>query len=112
MARVQPATTAGTPAPEGHQAAQRAPSAAPPPALRSGSRAHHLLHEVLELPRTVVDEANKAVSKAEAIRTFTILVEDWTEKGGQLTPSLKLKRSVVMKQYSGDVEKLYAGAKE
>jgi long-chain acyl-CoA synthetase len=56
-----------------------------------------------------VEEANKAVSKAEAIRTFTILPEDWTEEGGQLTPSLKLKRSVVMKQYAADVERLYAG---
>jgi len=59
-----------------------------------------------------VDGANKAVSKAEAIRKFTILTEDWTEEGGQMTPSLKLKRSVVMKQYAGDVEKLYAGARE
>ncbi len=60
-----------------------------------------------ELQRAV-DGANKAVSKAEAIRQFAILPEDWTEEGGQLTPSLKLKRSVVMKQYAGDVEKLYA----
>jgi long-chain acyl-CoA synthetase len=55
-----------------------------------------------------VDEANKAVSKAEAIRKFRILPEDWTEEGGQLTPSLKLKRSVVMKQYGEQVEALYS----
>ena len=58
-----------------------------------------------------VDEANKAVSKAEAIRKFAILPSDWTEEGGQLTPSLKLKRSVVMKEYADDVEALYAGGK-
>ena len=45
-----------------------------------------------------VDEANKAVSKAEAIRKFTIIADEWTEEGGQLTPSLKLKRNVVMRQ--------------
>jgi long-chain acyl-CoA synthetase len=56
-----------------------------------------------------VDEANKAVSKAEAIRKFTVLPVDWTEEGGQLTPSLKLKRSVVMKEFASDVEALYAG---
>ncbi|MCU1589426.1 MAG: putative long-chain fatty acid ligase [Frankiales bacterium] len=56
-----------------------------------------------------VDEANKAVSKAEAIRKFTILPVDWTEEGGQLTPSLKLKRSVVMKEFAAEVEALYAG---
>ena len=56
-----------------------------------------------------VDEANKAVSKAEAIRKFQVLKVDWTEEGGQLTPSLKLKRSVVMKEFAADVDALYAG---
>jgi long-chain acyl-CoA synthetase len=56
-----------------------------------------------------VDEANKAVSKAEAIRRFSILPGDWTEEGGQMTPSLKLKRSVVMKEFADEVESLYAG---
>ncbi len=55
-----------------------------------------------------VDEANKAVSKAESIRKFTILDVDWTEEGGQLTPSMKLKRNVVMKEFAADVDALYA----
>jgi long-chain acyl-CoA synthetase len=59
--------------------------------------------------QSAVDEANKAVSKAEAIRKFTILPVDWTEEGGQLTPSLKLKRAVVMKEFAKDVDALYAG---
>jgi long-chain acyl-CoA synthetase len=59
--------------------------------------------------QTGVDEANKAVSKAEAIRRFAILPVDWTEEGGQLTPSLKLKRSVVMQEFAKDVEALYDG---
>ena len=54
-----------------------------------------------------VDEANKAVSKAEAIRKFAILPIQWTEEGGQLTPSLKLKRNVVMRESHEDVEALY-----
>ncbi|MFC6286556.1 AMP-dependent synthetase/ligase [Nocardioides sp. GCM10027113] len=54
-----------------------------------------------------VEEANKAVSKAESIRKFTILPEDWTEESGQLTPSLKLKRSVVMREFRDDVAALY-----
>jgi len=56
-----------------------------------------------------VDEANKAVSKAEAIRKFAVLPVDWTEEGGQLTPSLKLKRSVVLKEFAAEVDALYAG---
>ena len=55
-----------------------------------------------------VDDANKAVSHAEAIKKFKILGVDWTEEGGQMTPSLKLKRNVVMKEFEADVESLYS----
>jgi long-chain acyl-CoA synthetase len=59
-----------------------------------------------------VDSANRAVSKAEAIKKFTILPEDWTESTGQLTPSLKLKRSVVMSECAAEIAALYSGAKQ
>jgi long-chain acyl-CoA synthetase len=55
-----------------------------------------------------VDEANKAVSRAEGIRRFRILETDFTEAGGQLTPSLKLRRSVVVKECAADIEALYS----
>ena len=64
--------------------------------------------ELIAEIQAAVDDANKAVSQAEAIRKFRVLPEDWTEEGGQMTPSLKLKRSVVMKEYAADVEALYA----
>ena len=54
-----------------------------------------------------VDDANKAVSHAEAIKKFAVLPDAWTEEGGQLTPSLKLKRNVVMREFSDEVEALY-----
>jgi long-chain acyl-CoA synthetase len=54
-----------------------------------------------------VDDANAAVSKAESIRKFKILRLDWTEEGGHLTPSLKLKRGVVMRDFAAEVESLY-----
>ena len=57
--------------------------------------------------QTAVEEANKAVSKAESIRKFRILPVDWTEDDGQLTPSLKLKRAVVMRDHRDDVAALY-----
>ncbi|RYC05294.1 AMP-dependent synthetase/ligase [Nocardioides zhouii] len=59
--------------------------------------------------QTGVDEANRAVSKAEAIRKFTILPGEWTEEGGQLTPSLKLKRNVVVREARREIEALYLG---
>jgi long-chain acyl-CoA synthetase len=55
-----------------------------------------------------LDEANKAVSRAEGIRRFRILETDFTEAGGQLTPSLKLRRSVVVKECAADIEALYS----
>jgi long-chain acyl-CoA synthetase len=55
-----------------------------------------------------VKDANKAVSQAESIKKFRVLGTDFTEDNGMLTPSLKLKRSVVMKEYDSEVEALYA----
>jgi long-chain acyl-CoA synthetase len=57
--------------------------------------------------QAAVDEANKAVSKAESIRSFRILPSDFTEDSGHLTPSMKLKRAVVLKDFAADVEALY-----
>ena len=55
-----------------------------------------------------IAEANKAVSAAEAIKKFRILPVDFTEDGGQLTPTLKLKRNVVAKEYAHEIDAIYA----
>jgi long-chain acyl-CoA synthetase len=60
-----------------------------------------------ELDAAVAD-ANKAVSQAEAIKKFRVLRDDFTEDNGTLTPSLKLKRAVVMKEFGDEVEALYS----
>ena len=57
--------------------------------------------------QAAIDEANKAVSKAESIRKFRILDRDFTEDSGELTPSMKLKRHVVMKERADEVEAIY-----
>ena len=62
--------------------------------------------------QTAIDDANKAVSRAEAIRKFTILPVDWTEATGQLTPSLKLKRSMVQTECADEIAALYSGGKD
>jgi long-chain acyl-CoA synthetase len=64
--------------------------------------------DVLAEIQSAVDDANKAVSRAEAIKKFQILPVDWTEETGELTPSLKLKRGVVMKEHSAEVDALYS----
>jgi long-chain acyl-CoA synthetase len=55
-----------------------------------------------------VKDANKAVSHAEAIKKVRVLGTDFTEDNGMLTPSLKLKRAVVMKEFDSEVEALYS----
>jgi long-chain acyl-CoA synthetase len=55
-----------------------------------------------------VDEANKAVSRAEGIRVFRILPRDWSEETGELTPSLKVKRNVVLKEHADEIAAIYA----
>ncbi len=57
--------------------------------------------------QAAVDEANKAVSQAESIKKFVILDEDFSEAGGQLTPTLKVRRNVVMERYGAQVAALY-----
>ena len=63
--------------------------------------------QVLADVQAAVDDANKAVSKAEAIKRFVVLPVDFTEEGGQLTPTLKLKRATVLLDFDQAVDSLY-----
>ncbi|MER7014316.1 long-chain fatty acid--CoA ligase [Saccharopolyspora sp. NPDC000359] len=55
-----------------------------------------------------VDEANKAVSRAEQIKQFRILPEDFTEASGEMTPSMKLKRNKVAQNHAAIIEAIYS----
>jgi long-chain acyl-CoA synthetase len=58
--------------------------------------------------QAAVDDANKAVSRAESIRRFRVLDTDFTEQAGYLTPSLKLRRNIVTKDFADQIEALYS----
>ena len=58
--------------------------------------------------QAAVDDANKAVSRAESIRRFRVLDTDFTEQAGYLTPSLKLRRNIVTKDFANQIEALYS----
>jgi long-chain acyl-CoA synthetase len=64
--------------------------------------------DVLAALDQAVTRANQAVSKAESIRKFTVLPGDFTIENGYLTPSLKVKRALVLKDFGEDVERIYA----
>jgi long-chain acyl-CoA synthetase len=63
---------------------------------------------LLAVIQTAVDEANKAVSRAESIRKFTVLSVDFTIPGGQLTAKLSVKRHVVAQQFAREIDELFA----
>lgn len=54
-----------------------------------------------------VDEASATVSRAEGVRRFVLLADDFTEENGELTPTLKVKRHVVAKRYADRIDALY-----
>ncbi len=57
--------------------------------------------------QAAIDEANAQVSQAESIRKFVVLPEDWTEDNGYLTPSFKVKRNAVLRDFHDTVEALF-----
>ena len=63
---------------------------------------------LIDVIQTAVDETNKAVSRAESIRKFTILPVDFTIAGGQLTAKLSVKRHVVSQQFAREIDELFA----
>jgi long-chain acyl-CoA synthetase len=56
---------------------------------------------------SAVNRANRAVSKAEQVKTFRILPRDFTETDGELTPTLKVKRTLVAERFAADIDALY-----
>ncbi|MFF1275245.1 AMP-dependent synthetase/ligase [Streptomyces marokkonensis] len=65
--------------------------------------------ELLAVLGRAVDEANKMLSRPESIRRFTVLPVDFTEEAGHLTPSMKLRRAEILRDFAEEVEGLYGG---
>ena len=80
---------------------------------RHPNLAHTTLAQLVDAPellaeiQAAVDDANKAVSRAESIRRFRVLPVDFTEQAGYLTPSLKVRRGVVTKDFAAEIDALY-----
>jgi len=68
--------------------------------------------EVLAALDRAAERANEAVSRAESIRKVRVLEGDFTEANGYLTPSLKVKRALVLKDFAADVDELYVDTRE
>jgi long-chain acyl-CoA synthetase len=81
----------------------------------SNGLGYHDLASFSQLPEVraeverAVHEANQSVSPVEQIKKWIVVPDEWTPDSGEVTPSLKLKRKVVMDKYSDEIENLYVG---
>ena len=64
--------------------------------------------DLLAVVQTGIDDANKAVSRAESIRKFIVLPVDFSIAGGQLTAKLSVKRHVVAQQFEREITELFS----
>jgi len=57
--------------------------------------------------KDMVESFNKYFNHVEQIKKFELLSNDWTINGGEMTPTLKLKRKVIMEKYRDAVDRIY-----
>ena len=66
---------------------------------------HH--PRVLELYRKLIDSFNEFFNHVEQVKRFELLSNEWTIDSGELTPTLKLKRKVIMEKYKDAIKRIY-----
>src|SRR5579859_1360104 len=64
--------------------------------------------EVLAEVQRAVDAANEHLARVEQVRRFTVLPAEWTPESGELTPTLKMRRRVIVDRYASEIEAMYA----
>ena len=64
--------------------------------------------EVLAEVERGVEEANSHLARPERVRRFTLLPAEWTVQSGELTPSMKRRRRVIIDRYAKEIEELYS----
>ena len=64
--------------------------------------------DVRALVQKAVNSANEAVSNSEAIKKFSILLEDFTIDNGYLTPKMSIRRHLIVQDFAKDIEALYS----
>lgn len=62
---------------------------------------------VQELARKAVADANAQLASYESIKKYLVLADEFTVEGGELTPSLKVKRKVLDQKFKTQIEDLY-----
>ena len=63
--------------------------------------------QMMNYIQSQVDEINKTLSRVQAIKKFTIIPSDFSIEGGELTPTMKVKRKMVREKYQEQIESMY-----
>ena len=63
--------------------------------------------KILDMIQKHVDECNTHLAKYESIKSIRIVKNDFSQEGGELTPSLKLKRKIVLQKYNDLIDDMY-----
>lgn len=64
--------------------------------------------KVVALIKDAVERYNQNFNQVEQIKRFELLPREWSVEGGELTPTLKLKRKVIQEKYKDAIERIYA----
>ena len=64
--------------------------------------------KVIELIKDTVERYNKNFNQVEQIKKFELLPREWSVDGGELTPTLKLKRKVILEKYKDAISRIYS----
>jgi long-chain acyl-CoA synthetase len=65
--------------------------------------------QVIALFKSIVDGYNPEFNHVEQVKKITLLPEEWSIDSGELTPTGKMKRKIIMDKYRNEIEKMYAG---
>jgi long-chain acyl-CoA synthetase len=63
--------------------------------------------DINKLMKNEIDKLNDNFGHVEKIKKFKLLTDEWSIASGELTPTMKIKRKVVMKQYQKEIEEMY-----
>jgi long-chain acyl-CoA synthetase len=77
------------------------------PAAPDSNEALVKMPEVIELLQKQIDKFNPLFSHPEQIKKFALLPNEWTIDGGEMTPTIKLKRKVIEQKYANVIEGIY-----
>jgi len=64
--------------------------------------------KIYDIVKAVIDENNKKFAKYETIKRFSIIEKDFTVEGGELTPTMKVKRKVINERYKNELDSMYS----